>query len=85
MTAKRQNIEVGNYPPSFKLRHALKDLRLAGETIAGPRLELTTAARNWLEQAAADGAADLDISAVVATILAADPTPDGPYANTTTA
>jgi 3-hydroxyisobutyrate dehydrogenase-like beta-hydroxyacid dehydrogenase len=75
--AKRPNIESGNYPPSFKLRHALKDLRLATETADGKKLELTAAARDWLEQAAADGAADLDISAVVATIVAAVPGADG--------
>ena len=81
--AKRPNIEGASYPPSFKLRHAFKDLRLASETLAGPRLELTTAARDWLEQAAVDGAADLDISAVVATITAAVSAPDGPHATTT--
>ena len=75
--AKRSNIESGSYPPNFKLRHALKDLRLATETADGKKLEVTEAARDWLEQAAADGAADLDISAVVATILAAVPRADG--------
>jgi len=75
--AKRSNIESDSYPPSFKLRHALKDLRLATETADGKKLELTAAARDWLEQAAADGAADLDVSAVVATILAAVPGADG--------
>ena len=80
--AKRSNIESGNYPPNFKLRHALKDLRLATETADGKKLELTAAARDWLEQAAADGAADLDISAVVATILAAVPGADGPNSHT---
>ena len=74
---KRPNIESGNYPPSFKLRHALKDLRLVTETADGKNLELTAAARDWLEQAAADGAADLDVSAVVATILAAVPGVEG--------
>jgi len=68
---KRPNIESGSYPPNFKLRHALKDLRLASETADGKKLELTAAARDWLERAADDGAGDLDISAVVATILAA--------------
>ena len=75
--SKRPNIEAGTYPPSFKLRHALKDLRLVAETADGKKLELTAAARDWLERAADDGAADLDISAVVATILAAVPGPDG--------
>jgi 3-hydroxyisobutyrate dehydrogenase-like beta-hydroxyacid dehydrogenase len=72
---KRPNIEAGTYPPAFKLRHALKDLRLATETADGKKLQLTEAARDWLEQADADGAADLDVSAVVATILAVVPGP----------
>jgi|SRR5438105_5847609 len=32
--AKRANIESGQYPPSFKLRHAAKDLRLVIEAAA---------------------------------------------------
>jgi 3-hydroxyisobutyrate dehydrogenase-like beta-hydroxyacid dehydrogenase len=72
---KRANIEADSYPPSFKLRHALKDLRLATETADGKKLQLTAAARDWLEQAYADGDADLDVSAVVATIRAAMPGP----------
>ena len=72
---KRPNIEADSYPPSFKLRHALKDLRLATETADGKELQLTAAARDWLEQAYADGDADLDVSAVVATIRAAIPGP----------
>ena len=75
--AKRPNIESGDYPPSFKVRHALKDLRLATETAHGKNLQVTAAAQDWLEHAAADGAADLDISAVVATIVAAMPGADG--------
>jgi 3-hydroxyisobutyrate dehydrogenase-like beta-hydroxyacid dehydrogenase len=71
--AKRANIESGSYPPAFKLRHALKDLRMVTETAArsGEHLQLAWASRDWLEQAAATGAADLDFSAVVATIRAA--------------
>jgi 3-hydroxyisobutyrate dehydrogenase-like beta-hydroxyacid dehydrogenase len=70
--AKRANIESGDYPPSFKLRFALKDLRLVTETADHARLDLklAPAARAWLERAAQDGAGDLDFSAVVATILA---------------
>jgi 3-hydroxyisobutyrate dehydrogenase-like beta-hydroxyacid dehydrogenase len=70
---KRPNIESGSYPANFKLRHALKDLRLVTETSPAPEqdLRLAAATRSWLEQAAANGAGDLDFSAVVATILAA--------------
>jgi 3-hydroxyisobutyrate dehydrogenase len=76
---KRPNIESGNYPANFKLRHALKDLRLVTSVGADRDLRLAAATRSWLEQAAADGAADLDFSAVVATILAAAAAPqDGP-------
>jgi 3-hydroxyisobutyrate dehydrogenase-like beta-hydroxyacid dehydrogenase len=73
--AKRANIEAGAYPPNFKLRHALKDLRLVTETPVQPGQELTVAAaaRGWLERAAEAGAGDLDFSAVVATILAHRP------------
>ncbi|QGN58833.1 NAD(P)-dependent oxidoreductase [Nostocoides sp. HKS02] len=76
VTAKRPNIESDQYEPSFKLRHALKDLRLARETVEGTKLDLTGAAYEWLVRAAGDGAADLDVSAVVATIRAAIPGPD---------
>ncbi|MFJ3407888.1 NAD(P)-dependent oxidoreductase [Promicromonospora sp. NPDC090134] len=69
--AKRQNVETDSYPPNFKLRHALKDLRLATDTAvrSGTELNVTAAAQGWLERAAAEGAADLDFSAVVPTIL----------------
>jgi 3-hydroxyisobutyrate dehydrogenase-like beta-hydroxyacid dehydrogenase len=70
---KRANIESDSYPPSFKLRHALKDLRLASKAVEGTGLELTDAARGWLEQASSEGAADLDVSAVVGTIVSAVP------------
>jgi 3-hydroxyisobutyrate dehydrogenase len=68
---KRANIEAGHYPPSFKLRLAAKDMRLALDTAANRGIDLTTATtvRRWLDEAAAEGAADLDFSAVVATIL----------------
>lgn len=70
---KRANLESGDYQPSFKLRHALKDLRLVTDTASGPGQDLAVAAaaRGWLEQAATAGAEDLDFSAVVATIVAA--------------
>ena len=80
---KRGNIEAESYPPSFKLRHALKDLGLALDPVEGKRLELTTAARDWLEQAASEGAADLDVSAVVATIVSAVQRPDGVHRSAT--
>ena len=68
--AKRANVESGQFPPSFKLRHAAKDLRLVMETAAakGRDLKQARANRAWLDEAAAHGAADLDFSSVVATI-----------------
>jgi 3-hydroxyisobutyrate dehydrogenase-like beta-hydroxyacid dehydrogenase len=71
--SKRANVESGDYSPSFKLRHALKDIGLATDAVTRPDHELAvaSAARGWLEQAAASGAADLDFSAVVPTIVAA--------------
>ena len=68
--AKRANVESGEFPPSFKLRHAAKDLRLVTETAdaRGRDLKQARANRAWLDEAAEHGAADLDFSAVVATI-----------------
>jgi 3-hydroxyisobutyrate dehydrogenase-like beta-hydroxyacid dehydrogenase len=68
--AKRANVESGQFPPSFKLRHAAKDLRLVMETAAakGHDLKQARANRAWLDEAAEHGAADLDFSSVVATI-----------------
>src|SRR5712664_327558 len=75
--AKRANIESGHYPPNFKLRHAAKDLRLVVEAAAGADrdLKVSIAARAWLDAAVRSGAADLDYSAVVATILGEKPQP----------
>ena len=68
--AKRANVESGQFAPSFKLRHAAKDLRLVTEAAAqrGRDLKQARANRAWLDEAAELGAADLDFSAVVATI-----------------
>ena len=68
--AKRANVESGDFAPSFKLRHAAKDLRLVTETAAarGRELKQAKANRAWLDEAAERGAADLDFSAVVGTI-----------------
>jgi len=76
VTAKRAMVEANSYPPSFKLRHAAKDMRLVTEACQEAGLDLweASAARAWLEEAAGQGAADLDYAAVVATILAELPT-----------
>src|SRR5437899_2207288 len=68
--AKRPNVESGQYPPSFKLSLALKDLRLVDGIAdrAGQHLPVATATRDWLDQAAQAGGGDLDFSAVIATI-----------------
>jgi 3-hydroxyisobutyrate dehydrogenase-like beta-hydroxyacid dehydrogenase len=68
--AKRANVESGDFAPSFKLRHAEKDLRLVTEAAAarGRDLKQARANRAWFDEAAERGAADLDFSAVVATI-----------------
>jgi 3-hydroxyisobutyrate dehydrogenase-like beta-hydroxyacid dehydrogenase len=75
--AKRADIESGHYPPNFKLRHAAKDLRLVLEAAAGTNrdLKVSAAARAWLDAAAEAGAADLDYSAVVATMVGEEPQP----------
>jgi 3-hydroxyisobutyrate dehydrogenase len=68
--AKRANIEAGDFKPSFKLRHAAKDLKLVTEAAAarGRELRQAQANRAWLDDAATRGAADLDFSVVVSTI-----------------
>ena len=73
--AKRANVESGQFAPSFKLRHAAKDLRLVTEAAAarGRELKQARANRAWLDEAAERGAADLDFSAVVATISGEEP------------
>jgi 3-hydroxyisobutyrate dehydrogenase-like beta-hydroxyacid dehydrogenase len=73
--AKRSNIESGHYPPNFKLRHAAKDLRLVIEAASAVDrdLKVSAAARAWLDAAIERGAADLDYSAVVATIVGEEP------------
>jgi 3-hydroxyisobutyrate dehydrogenase-like beta-hydroxyacid dehydrogenase len=75
VTTKRALVEANSYPPSFKLRHAAKDMRLVDEAgkAAGLDLREAAAARGWLEEAAGQGSADLDFSAVIATILAERP------------
>jgi len=75
--AKRANIESGHYPPAFKLRHAAKDLRLVVEAAASADrdVKVSAASRAWLASAARSGAADLDFSAVVATIVGEEPQP----------
>jgi 3-hydroxyisobutyrate dehydrogenase-like beta-hydroxyacid dehydrogenase len=78
--AKRANVESGNFAPSFKLRHAAKDLRLVTEAAAarGRELKQARANRAWLDEAAERGAADLDFSAVVATITGRKPSSSAP-------
>jgi 3-hydroxyisobutyrate dehydrogenase len=73
--AKRANIESGDFAPSFKLRHAAKDLKLVTEAAVARRRELKQARVNraWLDEAAEQGAADLDFSSVVSTIRGEKP------------
>jgi len=77
--AKRTNVESGQFAPTFKLRHAAKDLRLVVEAAAarGRDLKQARANRTWLDEAAEHGAADLDFSAVVATIAETSPSTIG--------
>lgn len=69
--AKRANVETGHYPGNFALWLAAKDMRLASDAAdrAGVNLQTAKTVRRWLDQAANQGAANLDFSAVVATIL----------------
>src|SRR2546423_648487 len=78
VAAKRAMVEANRYPPSFKLRHAAKDMRLVVEAAEAAGLDLreASAARAWLDEAAEGGSADLDYAAVVATILGEKPSMD---------
>ena len=71
---KRASVESCHYPPRFKLGLAAKDMRLVVEAADAAGLDLigARAARGWLDEAARQGASDLDYSAVVA-IIAGDP------------
>lgn len=76
---KRANIESGSYPAAFKLRLALKDIRLvtAEAAKAGIDLKIARASNEWLTEADRAGAGNLDYSAVVATITGATRAPAG--------
>lgn len=71
LRAKRANVETGHYPPNFMLSLAAKDMRLAVDAAdaAGAALPTAATVRYWLDLAAEQGAAGMDFSAVVATIL----------------
>jgi 3-hydroxyisobutyrate dehydrogenase-like beta-hydroxyacid dehydrogenase len=71
VAAKRANIESRQFAPNFKLQLAAKDLRLVAEAAAARGRDLTQvqANRAWMEAAMESGAAGLDVSAVVATIV----------------
>jgi 3-hydroxyisobutyrate dehydrogenase len=75
--AKRANVEAGRYPPNFKLSLAAKDMTLALDSAAHAGVALATAkaVSCLLDEAAEQGAADLDFSAVVAIILGQPPAP----------
>jgi 3-hydroxyisobutyrate dehydrogenase-like beta-hydroxyacid dehydrogenase len=83
VAAKRANVESGQFAPTFKLRHAAKDLRLVTEAAAarGRELKQARANRAWLDEAAERGDADLDFSAVVATISGEEPSAYRPRVN----
>ena len=68
--AKGANLQAAEYPPSFKLELAAKDMLLVDRSLqeTGVDLPTTGAARRWMETALAEGAGDLDFSAVAATI-----------------
>ena len=69
--AKRANVEASQYPPSFKLELAAKDLHLVHQAAvaAGLNLAEADAAGQWLYRAVSEGRGERDISAVIATIL----------------
>jgi 3-hydroxyisobutyrate dehydrogenase-like beta-hydroxyacid dehydrogenase len=73
VSGKRSHILAHSYPPNFKLRLAVKDLRLVNEegSRAGRELRIAKAAQGWFEDAEAAGHGEEDYSAVVETIAEA--------------
>ncbi len=67
---KRSRITSGRYPPNFKLRLAVKDMRLVVETAErlGLDARIAKAALSWFKEAEAAGLGEMDYSAVVAHI-----------------
>ena len=68
--AKSANVQASEFPASFKLELATKDMLLVDRSLqkAGVQLPVTGAATQWMEAALADGAGGQDFSAVAATI-----------------
>jgi 3-hydroxyisobutyrate dehydrogenase-like beta-hydroxyacid dehydrogenase len=77
---KREAIESGTYPPSFKLSLARKDLRLLTDAAARTelRLKVAPAALAWLDATSAAGLGNRDYSSVIATIAGQHPGPLAP-------
>ena len=69
--SKRANVESWSFPANFKLSLAAKDISLAlgVDPKLARDLKMTNAIGSWLNDAIEEGRADLDFSAVVATIL----------------
>jgi 3-hydroxyisobutyrate dehydrogenase-like beta-hydroxyacid dehydrogenase len=67
---KREAIESGSYPATFKLSLARKDLDMVNRAASESSLQLrlTRAASSWFAEAESAGLQDLDYSAVVAHI-----------------
>jgi 3-hydroxyisobutyrate dehydrogenase/2-hydroxy-3-oxopropionate reductase len=66
---RRAAIDDGDYPRRFALSLARKDADLVVEAGAGADLRLLPAARSWYADAEADGAGELDYTAVLSRIL----------------
>lgn len=69
--AKRANVQSEEYPASFKLELATKDMVLveAAAQSAGLSLPEAKAVHGWMDKALHEGAGGLDFSAVASTIL----------------
>ncbi|HEU5416757.1 MAG TPA: NAD-binding protein [Streptosporangiaceae bacterium] len=68
---RRAAIEVGEYPPRFRLALADKDARLTADAAAGAGVDLRviTAAGTWLAEAERAGLGGRDYTAMLKTIL----------------
>jgi 3-hydroxyisobutyrate dehydrogenase len=67
---KRESIESGSYPPTFKLSLARKDIALVNDAAgkAGLDLRVAPASGSWLAAAESAGLGSLDYGAVIAHI-----------------
>ncbi len=66
---KEPKLRTSDFAPQFSVRHLHKDLLLAGDMTGSGRLPLAEVVRDRLAEMEADGAADLDMCALIHDLL----------------